>query len=422
MLVSGAVLYSLFQLPPLVDRVITRWEPHATYEASVALLMCYAYGKAMLYCLIAGFVVHLAVRAYWVGLIGLNSVFAAGVRWEHSKLGPITQEVYRERMPSLPRLIARIDNFASIIFSFAFLVVLMTLLSITLVTVLGTVGYLLNVALFGGRHFRAVGLGLMLLFAGPSLALRLVDRRFGARLAPESRLRWLLRRVCVAYYRTMLIGVVGPILFTISTNGRRRMTYVLFYLAIIGSVYVVMGEWIVRHSTFSVTGADYFSTRSSRNAVNYSFYESAWPAEMVNGSMPSIQSDVIRDPYVRLFIPYQPERHNPAMASRCAGLAPLEQRGAHLVQGSTDARADSAAARALGCLAAMHAVTLNGVPLVAKFRFATHPVTGVDGIVAYLPTAALPHGENVITVMPPPRRPGSSNTRPIEAWVIPFWL
>jgi hypothetical protein len=137
----------------------------------------------------------------------------------------------------------------------------------------------------------------------------------------------------------------------------------------------------------------------------------------------AIHADVIRDPYVRLFIPYLPARHNPAMAARCTGLAPLERRGARLVLPAQDAAlTDSAAARALDCLAAMHAVKFNGTPGNARFRFASHPRTGMDGIVAYLPTAALPRGENVLTVMPPPRRPGSTNRRPLEASVIPFWL
>ena len=70
----------------------------------------------------------------------------------------------------------------------------------------------------------------------------------------------------------------------------------------------------------------------------------------------------------------------------------------------------------------MHAVTVNGSPAPLRFRFATHPRTGVDGIVAYLPTAALPKAENILTVMPPPRRPGSTNQRQVVPWVIPFWL
>jgi hypothetical protein len=42
-------------------------------------------------------------------------------------------------------------------------------------------------------------------------------------------------------------------------------------------------------------------------------------------------------------------------------------------------------------------VTINGTPARARFRFASRPRTRVDGIVASLPTAALPKGEKVIS-------------------------
>jgi hypothetical protein len=424
MLVSGAVLFSLFQLPHFVDDALARWEPHATFEAGFALLMLYAYAKGALYILIAAFVMHLGVRAYWVGLIGLNSVFSRGVQWENTQLGPIAQEVYRERMPTLPRMISRLDNFASVIFSFAFLVVIVTVASVPLMAVFAGLGYLVSKLLFGGRYFDWVAGTLLLAFALPPMIVALVDRRYGARFTPESRPRRVLRRLTGAFYHTQMVGILGPVLFTLTSNGRRKTTYVLFYIVLIGGLYAALGEWVMRRGLFTANGADYFSTASNDNSLDYAFYEAQWPDAMVNSTAPSIQSDVIRDPYVRLFIPYQPSRHNPAMASRCSGVAPLARRGVLLVRpGRSDPVSDSAAARALGCLAAIHAVKLNGAPVAGlRFRFASHPRTGVDGIVAYLPTASLPRGENVITVMPPPRRPGSTNKRPVEAWVIPFWL
>jgi len=71
----------------------------------------------------------------------------------------------------------------------------------------------------------------------------------------------------------------------------------------------------------------------------------------------------------------------------------------------------------------MHDVKLNGVtPPNLRLRFATHSQTGVDGLVAYLPVTMLPRGEHVITVMPPPRSSASTNTRPLQSYIIPFWL
>ena len=49
--------------------------------------MLYQYVKLILYTLISCFILHLCTRAYWVGLIGLETVFPHGVRWEDTPTG-----------------------------------------------------------------------------------------------------------------------------------------------------------------------------------------------------------------------------------------------------------------------------------------------------------------------------------------------
>jgi hypothetical protein len=423
MLVSGAVLYSLFQLPAVIDAGMRRWEPHTTYAAGIALLMVYAYLKGAVYTLVAAFVVHLAARTYWVGLVGLNSVFGGGVRWERTQFGPITQRLYREMMPPLPRVIARIDNFASVIFSFAFLVVLVALISLPLLGAVGGAAYGISALLFGGGSLRWVMAATLLVLTVPSIAAAYLDRAYGARLDPDGRPARALRRALRVFYHTQLVGLLGPTLFTISTNGRRRTTYALFYVVLIGSVYLALTEWLARRGAFGLNGADFFTARADASAVDYDHYESEWPAGFVNDDEPSIPADVVRDSHVRLFIPYQPVRHNPAVAARCPDVRPIEPRGARFQLPGRAAPPDARNAdAALRCIAAIHAVTLDGAAQPGlRFRFASHPRTGVNGVVAYLPVADLARGEHVLTVTPPPRRPGSRIATPVEPAVIPFW-
>jgi len=89
LLISGAVLFALFQIPTQLTAFFARLEPHATSTMMSVLLLGQLYMKAILYALIASFVVHLVARAYWVGLVGLQSVFPKGVRWENFKSGPV---------------------------------------------------------------------------------------------------------------------------------------------------------------------------------------------------------------------------------------------------------------------------------------------------------------------------------------------
>ena len=66
--------------------------------------------------------------------------------------------------------------------------------------------------------------------------------------------------------------------------------------------------------------------------------------------------------------------------------------------------------RCWSCWVQLQPVTLNGAPLRPDFRFYTHPAIGLRGIVAHIPTAGLPRGENVLTVGLSPR--AASDGRP----------
>src|SRR5690242_1668096 len=57
LLISGAVLFALFQIPRLLNGFFARLEPHATTAVISALLLVQIYVKAIVYALIAAFVV-----------------------------------------------------------------------------------------------------------------------------------------------------------------------------------------------------------------------------------------------------------------------------------------------------------------------------------------------------------------------------
>src|SRR5205085_1876482 len=152
LLISGAVLFALFQLPPALNGFFARIEPHATSAMMSVLLIVQLYVEAIVYALTASFVVHLIGRAYWVGLVGLHSVFPKGVRWENFKSGPVALQVYRKRLVSLPAIISRTDNFCSVIFSFAFLLVLLFAFTVCLTGAYSIIAYLIARAFLGGKR------------------------------------------------------------------------------------------------------------------------------------------------------------------------------------------------------------------------------------------------------------------------------
>jgi hypothetical protein len=416
LLISGAVLFALFQIPGALSSFFARLEPNATPTMMSVVLLVQMYTKAIVYALIASFVVHLVGRAYWVGLVGLHSVYPNGVRWENFKSGPVTLEVYRARLVSLPAIISRTDNFCSVIFSFAFLLVLLFAFTVCVTGLYGLVAYGISHAFLGGRHGDNIFIVLGLLTAFIPAATSFVDRRFGAKLDPTS--RRILRRAIVLTYRGTVQGVISPVFMPLLTNVGRKKMVAIFYFCLFGLLVFVFAERMARTDQLSVNSYDYFAA-SDRFGVNYRFYENQRAPDDIYARTPSIQSDIIRHAYVKLFIPYFPRRHNAMIAKTCPSLRPLQSR---CVQFGGDTPApDSLAMPALQCLAQIHAVTLDGASRPdLQFRFYEHPTTGIRGVIAYIPADSLARGQHVVTVRQVPAADASAST-PVGTWVIPFW-
>jgi hypothetical protein len=412
LLVSGAVLFALFQLPPLADDLFDHMLPRLSAAWRVLLVLGHTYSKAIVYSLIAAFVIHLVMRAYWVALVGLDSVFPRGIDWERSSTGPHVREEYARLTPPLPAVIARVDNLCSAIFAFAFLIVFLFLLSVVMAAVTGVGTTLLTRGITEplGRMLVAQALVavVMLVLVGFPTADRLLGKRVDPAGPWPARFRWMARWS----YRLSAQWLYGPIMMTLFTNVRRSAFYPLFFLVFLGSLGAVMAERAVRSDIVSLDSYAYLPEEPGPHTASFAFYEDQQPPEEVFAKTPSIPTDVVRGPYVRLFIPYDPVRHNAALAAGCPEASPAR---------TPDE--DRRAAAVLACLARIHAVALNGKAQPGlDFRFFTQSRTGIRGIVAYLPVAGLPRGRNTITVQPAPRTSKARTKTPVKPWVVPFWV
>ena len=203
LLISGATVFAMLQLPALLDQWLYEYMPRFGRELSVVLLLTYVYTKAAVIALVFTFVLHLALRGYWVALVGMHSVHPEGIRWEKLKMGPFYGEMVKRRYASMPELIERADNRATRVFGLGmgFALVMITPLAF----VVGT--YLLAFAIcaaFGWQqHWNNVSLALMALIFAPFGLLMLVDKTWGSRIKPGGGLARALR----ALIRPHLSGV-----------------------------------------------------------------------------------------------------------------------------------------------------------------------------------------------------------------------
>jgi hypothetical protein len=428
LLISGAVVFSLLQMPGHVDQWFAHVQPHLAERAHFGAFMLYTYVKLILYTLIACFVLHLTLRAYWVGLIGLETVFPAGVRWDNSSYGPVMTEVYREKMGRLQPRIDAADRFCSILFPLAFTVVMLFFFSIAILAIGGALAFGIARLLFGGQHLDGVMIGIFSVAFIIPLGTWILDRAVGGRMERGGAGHRFLRRASLASYYVNAMPIYGTTFMTLISNVRKGARYPAMYalMAVLFSFFFVKDVFIGQGV---VTSGDhvYLPDAPGTFGVGSAFYESQRDEDDIYDRLPSIQSDVIQDPYVKLFIPYAPLRHGEAFAQRCPGVRPLSRGGVRMDGGEPP---DSAAVRAvLDCWTRLQPVTLNGRPIRPVFRFYAHPGSGIRGILAYIPVQGLPRGENLLTVGVPPRSPrdeakrrGLLGARRQEPYYIRFWL
>lgn len=421
LLISGAVVFALLQLPDRVDAWYWRTEQHLGGALQDAAFMLYYYLKLILYTLIFTFVVHLAARAYWVGLIGLDAAFPRGVQWDRSSYGPITRAVYRERQPSLEALIARADRFCNVLFSFSFSIVFIFLTSLVLLPALALLAFGISLALVGGEHSERVFQVLLALLIVPILVVGGVDRRWGNRLDRSRGVGRVIDRTVHLYARLFFSVSYLPVWNTLQTNIPGKRFQYVFFATFFGTVMVFFVRDIVLPSGRIQAGSyAYLPDEADAYGVEAVYYaDRVAGEERRRNAAPTLQSEVIRGGFVRLFVPYVPERHEAAIERQCPEVEPLTDAGIRWVGRDAQAPPAERMEAVLRCLERIHPVQLNGREVRPRYRFYTEAETGRRGVVAFLPAGPLPEGENLLVVSAVPR---SGAGRQPDPHVIPFWL
>jgi hypothetical protein len=201
LLISGASVFALMQLPSWLNQAFLSlqiWN-HDQY-LNTLLLPLFIYVKVAVVSLAVTFLLHLCLRAYWVGLIGLDSVFPGGPKLDHMKYGPYFQSHLGKYMTNNPdTLIERADNRATMVFGFGVGLALTMIIPTVLVGIALAIALLLS--LFLGSEtavWAALGIFLVPLML-LSLVPTLLDKSYGARIAAKS----LPGKAIAASYRLM---------------------------------------------------------------------------------------------------------------------------------------------------------------------------------------------------------------------------
>lgn len=414
MLVSGAVLFGLFQVPPAVRAVWAERLPHLTQVGASVTGPLVMMVLVVFYALIGCFVLHLALRAYWVALVGAHSVFPHGVRWDqHSEYGPIQSRFNEARVRPLPEFIARVDNAASLVFASGFVLGASVIAASAMIGVMGVFTWAVTAALGPRRGLlvaAAVYFPVMLALA----AAPMIDMKYGTRVAPHSRFGRALA-FTIRMAQGLLPTSVRSLSSVLTSNVPKRVAWSATVVGFTGAMALAASDIMPGDPELPGAGNYWFFNGAAPGAAlppaRYGSLRGPWEASLRG---PSIDGEVVTGPYLRLYVPYRAAVHNEALSAACPGLTRVDD-----VPNDPAPAQQAAVDAVLRCAARVHAVRVDGRPVDAlRYHFSADPRTNRRGFVAFVPVSGLAAGEHRLEVMPV-RRAGYTGV--LTPYVIPFW-
>ena len=408
LIISGISLVALVTLPGWLFERLMILEPHAEGPRAALTAIGLHLGIGLSYTLAGAFLVHLAVRAYWVGLIGVKAAFPEGIRWSKVRsMGPVSRAFYARRLVGLDDAIDSADRFASIVFMLVSLLIISTLwIGMLVAVILGLASALAESAHVPDAVARGVMMGALIVVTGLPVLVLILDRGLMSRLAAGSP---LARRFAPAVeFLVRIQGVILPQRFllpvqlSLEANLPRHVFAVAFGVLITSSA-------LVGHlprafaPQFAVFGNYEFMTDSDvETGVRSAHYENLRAADDRTIRGPLIPSDMIADSHLRVFLPHLPDRDNALLRESCPDAVRSEQRRA--------------------CVAHLWTIELDGHAVDAdSFVFSERRDLGLRGLLGYVSmTGAAPGRHELSAVWN--AAGGTSGPARRQEYRIPFWF
>ncbi|GBL04819.1 hypothetical protein [Glaciecola sp. KUL10] len=404
LLVSALALFGTFQLFSIIDWL-------ANYFINVLPMHQYDIGYMItFYALIAVstlcamFVIHFSLRAYWVGLVGLNSVFP-DYDFDNSLFSPIYTKKLVKILPRVLDTIQKVDQLCSVIFSAAFAVLFMFVYLVIFSTL-----YLLAFNLL--LPFVAWW---VLLFPAAIIATISVIQILISSIANLKRFKHNER---VQHYYYIAVKLSWPLLngpmhknilqvfmmFTTNFKKDKALSFLIIVFLLVGT-FVSISQITKTHILYLINSDIFFNSTKTYNGMYASENEKRENFSYLIS--PEIPSDIIQENYVKLFIPiYKSER--PLQKQYCDGLneesAHSQTNGLHIQNAY------------LQCYQSYHQIFLDDEELKLEMRKYDHPITKQFGVLAYIPIHDKSPGAYTLMVT----KQFVADEQPIREWYIPF--
>ncbi len=310
LLISGLAIYATIQLPDYLGKgfqyfqynlqsgtgFVDEFLPITIFSAFMAAITFLNYA----------FILHFVVRAFWVGVIGLNSVFRKGIQYDKLEYSELYKEEMKKRIGNSREFLLAVDRVASTIFSIAFAIVLM-LIGIGLVYSVFFV--LMNVvkAFVSDEVFELYSNVLYTLFivffislAAATIILNLKRFRENERIARfHFKLTWYSSQILFPF----IFKPLQYLLLSFMSNIPLKKYYAYTALSMAAFMVFMFANTLGAVESNLFESRDYYATSSDEARYDVNEYESTFKGSYF--LKPAVSQPVIeRGSLISLFIPY----------------------------------------------------------------------------------------------------------------------
>ncbi len=402
LLVSAVAIYAIFNTFALFEWICNMFINKLDPSQYLIGYMITFLGFLAFGILGALFVIHFGLRAYWIGLVGLNSVFP-DYSLEDSAYSKTFTEKMLAKLPRLQTSITNLDEICSVIFSVAF----------TLLLIYSYLGFFSSIYLllfnllsdFIPSYLLLIPLGIFAIIYGAQMILTIVAniKKFKTNDTVQT---W--------YFQATILGsavLYGPlyknllqITMIFGSNFKknkalvRTMLFMLVFGVIVGTVKLFNSN--VLYLLGANTNLD--STKA------YEFYYSDNNLGNKFLLTPEIQTDLISSNVVQVFIPIF-DHELSRLEKMCLLNTDRE------LKKPSDEERNQIRQSYLNCYSETHNILLNEQHAEVKFLKTDHPITDQFGIKTFVDLSGIKSGGHTITIV---KKLGEDEEK---RWSIPFY-
>ncbi|WP_421873733.1 hypothetical protein [Marinoscillum sp.] len=387
-LLSGIVLYGLFQIPDMLDSFLEYGNANLFGETTDLDNLVNSL-KVALYWLTCGLILHLISRGIWVGMVGLSFTFPEGVNKDNLKMSGRFSRVL-ERIPTIEQIIINLEKISSSLFSVSFMLFMVMIGAYLYILILLVFPFVSIAYLFDTEFDNEIVEIMVSTYAITILLIGAFSMLDFVTLGFLKRFKWLSKIYYPLYWLVSTITLsrfYRPIYYTIVSNyGKWKIGVFLAFFAFTS----IVGVGSLQES--AIPGESLTQLELWNNSFGTSSFSGYYDDqnEGFHSVQAQIQSDIISENTLRLFVALQVGREE-TIKAYC----------------QYDSLVDSTEVPKkeieLNCASSYYHIYLNDSLLQEmnwRFHFKQH--TKQRGLLAYVDITDLPAGLHSIRVSSPP--------------------